>query len=84
MERSTVREDMKIPTFVTHYYEEIRGPFLNICDLSDEDLRNLVDSEKEADTAFNRFSLGPDFIDWRRSADDQSERTVVWSGSELG
>ena len=61
---------MKIPTFVTHYYEDDRGPFLNICDLNDEDLRKLVDSERQADTAFNRFSLGSDFIEWRRSADD--------------
>jgi len=59
-----------MPTFVTHYYEDDRGPFLNICDLNDEALRKLVDSEKQADTAFNRFSLGSDFIDWRRSADD--------------
>ena len=26
---------MVLPDFLTHYYEEERGPFRNICDLSD-------------------------------------------------
>ncbi|CAN5908893.1 hypothetical protein BH11VER1_BH11VER1_09210 [soil metagenome] len=61
---------MKLPTFVTHYYEKDRGPFLNICDLDDAQVRDLVDSEKQAVTAFNRFAIGPEFISWRRCADD--------------
>jgi len=61
---------MKIPTFITHYFERDRGPFLNICDLPDDELKNLVADERESETAFNRFALGPDFIEWRLAADD--------------
>ena len=61
---------MKIPTFITHYFERDRGPFLNICDLPDDELKNLVADERESVTAFNRFALGPDFIEWRLAADD--------------
>src|SRR3982074_203161 len=59
-----------IPSFLTHYYEAERGPFKNICDLSDDELDSLISVEKDADTAFNRFSLGRDFFKIRRHADD--------------
>ena len=59
-----------VPTFLTHYYEAERGPFKNICDLSDDELDSLISVEKDADTAFNRFSLGRDFFKIRRAADD--------------
>jgi hypothetical protein len=59
-----------IPSFVTHYYEAESGPFKNICDLSEEELDRLIASEKDADTAFNRFALGKDFFKIRRAADD--------------
>ena len=66
----TFAKEMKIPNFLTHYYEDDHGPFLNICDMEEEALQKLIDSEKHADTAFNRFAMGSRFIDWRRSADD--------------
>jgi hypothetical protein len=50
-----------IPSFLTHYYEAERGPFKNICDLSDDELDGLISVEKNADIAFNRFALGRDF-----------------------
>jgi len=59
-----------IPSFLTHYYEAERGPFKNICDLSDDELDGLISVEKDADTAFNRFSLGRNFFKIRRVADD--------------
>lgn len=59
-----------IPSFLTHYYEGERGPFKNICDLSDDELELLISEEKDADTTFNRFSLGKDFFKVRRAADD--------------
>ena len=59
-----------IPSFLTHYYEAERGPFKNICDLSDDELDGLISVEKDADTAFNRFSLGKNFFKIRRVADD--------------
>jgi len=60
----------RIPSFLTHYYEAERGPFKNVCDLSDEELDHLIASEKDAETAFNRFALGMDFFKIRRAADD--------------
>jgi hypothetical protein len=45
-----------IPSFLTHYYEAERGPFKNICDLSDDELDGLISVEQDADTAFNRFA----------------------------
>jgi hypothetical protein len=59
-----------IPSFLTHYYEAERGPFRNVCDLSEEQLDRLVAAEKDANIAFNRFALGKDFFKIRRAADD--------------
>ncbi|MEK7951388.1 hypothetical protein [Luteolibacter soli] len=61
---------MGLPEYITHYFEADRGPFRNICDLSEEDARKLVSEEENATTAFNRFAMGPDFLAWRREADD--------------
>lgn len=61
---------MKLPGTITHYYEADYGPFLNICDLDDEQIDALACAEKDADTAFNRFAIGADFFKWRRAADD--------------
>jgi hypothetical protein len=59
-----------LPTFVTHYFEADKGPFRNICDLSDQEIETVIEAEKDADTAFNRFALGSDFFGIRRAADD--------------
>lgn len=61
---------MELPNFITHYYEADYGPFLNICDLGKEETDQLVLAEKNAKTAFNRFSMGPDFLRWTQEADD--------------
>jgi len=59
-----------IPGHVTHYFEAEHGPFLNICDLGDEEAAGLFLAEKDAPTAFNRFAMGDAFLRWRREADD--------------
>ena len=59
-----------IPSFLTHYYEEERGPFRNVCDLSDQELDRLISAEQDEHTAFNRFALGKDFFKVRKAADD--------------
>jgi hypothetical protein len=61
---------MDLPNHITHYFEADYGPFLNICDLEDGEVDNLIRAEKGAKTAFNRFSMGPEFFQWRREADD--------------
>ncbi|MEM7792485.1 MAG: hypothetical protein AAF546_13865 [Verrucomicrobiota bacterium] len=61
---------MNLPTHITHYFEREYGPFLNICDLDEESIAELFEAERKAKTAFNRFSLGSDFMKWRRNADD--------------
>jgi len=61
---------MGLPNYITHYFEADYGPFLNICDLSHEEAENLVRRERGAQTAFNRFAMGSEFIRWRREADD--------------
>ena len=60
----------RIPSFLTHYYEAERGPFRNVCDLSEDELDHLIAAEKDAETAFNRFALGKDFFKIRQAADD--------------
>ena len=57
-------------SFLTHYFEADKGPFRNICDLSDEQIEFIIEAEKGAETAFNRFALGSDFFKLRRAADD--------------
>ena len=59
-----------LPSFLTHYYEAERGPFKNICDLSEEEVDRLISAEKDANTAFNRFALGKNFFKIRRAADN--------------
>lgn len=61
---------MGLPGYITHYFEADRGPFLNICDVTDQEAEELVRAEKDARTEFNRFAMGPDFLAWRREADD--------------
>lgn len=61
---------MRLPNYITHYFEADYGPFLNICDLSDAEADNLVQAERGAQTAFNRFAMGSEFLQWRREADD--------------
>lgn len=61
---------MNPPTYITHYFEREYGPFLNICDLDEESVTKLFEAESGAETEFNRFSIGPDFMTWRRNADD--------------
>ncbi|MEO7101268.1 MAG: hypothetical protein ABI162_18090 [Luteolibacter sp.] len=60
---------MELPSYITHYFEADYGPFLNICDLSDTEVDDLVRAERGAQTAFNRFAMGPEFMQWRREAD---------------
>ena len=66
----TLSYKMSLPSFITHYFEFDKGPFRNICDLSDTQLDSVISSEKHAKTAFNRFALGRDFFKIRRAADD--------------
>lgn len=68
---------MSLPTFITHYYEADHGPFLNICDLDEGQIQTLTEREKAANTAFNRFAMGPDFFKWRRAADDPLVRSYT-------
>jgi hypothetical protein len=44
-----------LPSFLTHYYEAERGPFKNICDLSEEEVDRLILAEKDADACSERF-----------------------------
>ena len=62
--------NMELASYITHYFEADYGPFLNICDLTDAEVENLVRAERGAQTAFNRFAMGAEFIQWRREADD--------------
>jgi hypothetical protein len=56
--------------FHYHYYEADKGPFRNICDMSEQEIAVLIETEKDALTAFNRFALGEGFFRLRRIADD--------------
>ena len=53
---------MNLPDFVTHYFESDKGPFRNICDLSDAEIASIIASESQAKTPFNRFAIGIDFL----------------------
>ena len=61
---------MNLPDFITHYFESDKGPFRNICDLSDAEISSIIASERQGETAFNRFAIGIDFFKIRRAADD--------------
>jgi hypothetical protein len=41
---------MKLPDFITHYFESDKGPFRNICDLSDAEIASIIASERQAKT----------------------------------
>jgi hypothetical protein len=36
---------MNLPNFFTHYFESDKGPFRNICDLSDAEIASIIASE---------------------------------------
>ena len=59
-----------LATHVSHYFERDYGAFLNICDLGTDEMRRIIDTERNAETGFNRFSYGEDFFDFRKLADD--------------
>ncbi|NBB81083.1 MAG: hypothetical protein GVY36_16860 [Verrucomicrobia bacterium] len=61
---------MEIPAYITHYFEKDAGPLLNICDLDPQQRSEIIRREKNANTGFNRFSLGEEFFDFRLLADD--------------
>src|ERR1700730_2122720 len=64
------RTSYSLCNFLTHYFEADKGPFLNICDLADEQIESIIAAEKDAETPFNRFALGLDFFKLRRRADE--------------
>ena len=61
---------MKFAKHVTHYFEKEAGPLLNICDLDSEQRSEIIRREKNAETGFNRFSLGEEFFNFRLLADN--------------
>lgn len=63
-------KEMEFENHITHYFEHEHGPFLSICDLDEEATNSIIESEKDAETGFNRYSHGKDFFDYRKVADD--------------
>jgi len=61
---------MNLDLHICHYFEREYGPFLSICDLDTDEMGDLIEREKTADTGFNRFSYGTEFFDFRKLADD--------------
>lgn len=61
---------MSFANQVSHYFERDYGPLLNICNLSADEIRGIIDRERDAETGFNRFSYGQEFFDFRKLADD--------------
>jgi hypothetical protein len=61
---------MELPVRVSHYFEKEYGSLLNICDLDSHQRSQIIHREKNAETGFNRFSLGDEFFDFRLLADD--------------
>ena len=61
---------MEFENHITHYFEHEYGPFLSICDLDESATESIIEREKEADTGFNRHSIGTAFFEWRKLADD--------------
>jgi hypothetical protein len=59
-----------IPKYLTHYFERSAGPFLNICDLGDDEVQRIRKFELSNNIEFSRFRAWPEFIKSRRAADD--------------
>jgi hypothetical protein len=53
---------MNLPDFVTHYFESDKGPFRNICDLSDAEIASIIASEKHARVAFAGYARRPNTL----------------------
>ncbi|MEM9443952.1 MAG: hypothetical protein AAGA18_01245 [Verrucomicrobiota bacterium] len=63
--------------YITHYYENEYGPYLNMCDLGDSEIQKLAEREKGALVSYNRFDLGENFVCWRKEADDLLVRSYT-------
>ncbi len=61
---------MNLDNHISHYFEREYGPLLNICDLDTDETQAIIESERAAETGFNRFSYGQEFFDYRKLADD--------------
>ncbi|MCC5790051.1 MAG: hypothetical protein JJT75_10465 [Opitutales bacterium] len=61
---------MKPASYISHYFENEAGPFLNICDLQPKERSQIISREKDSETGFNRFSHGEEFFAFRHLADD--------------
>ena len=59
-----------IPDYLTHYFERTAGPFLNICDLDDEEVQKIREFELSNDIKWSRFKMWPEFMKSRKAADD--------------
>src|SRR5690554_5509295 len=59
-----------IPKYLTHYFERSAGPFLNICDLDEDEVQKIRESELSSDIKWSRFKIWPEFMKSRRAADD--------------
>lgn len=59
-----------IPIYLTHYFERTAGPFLNICDLPDHEVRRIRDFELRNNIKWSRFKMWPEFMQSGKAADD--------------
>jgi hypothetical protein len=70
-----------LPSFLTHYYEAERGPFKNICDLSEEEVDRLISAEKNPDTGFNPIRSRKRLLQNQKSSGrpvDSKIRREIW------
>lgn len=65
---------MELESYISHYFERDYGPFLNICNLSREERKGIIEREASAITGLNRYYWGEDFFDFRKLADDLTLR----------
>ena len=59
-----------IPKYLTHYFERTAGPFLNICDLDDDEVEKIREFELANEIKWSRFKMWPEFMKSRKAADD--------------
>ncbi len=65
---------MKLDSHLSHYFERDYGPFLNICNLTREKRKVIIEREAAAVTGHNRSNWGEEFFDFRKLADDLTLR----------
>jgi hypothetical protein len=71
----------EIPPFISHYYEESRGPLKSVSELDRESAREIIKQITEQKEGFNS-NRSSDYIDWRINVENWLREGFIKKGGK--